>query len=138
MQVACLIWIMLSGKIILKLWKIQHHLHSKLPIAFETVQWMVTVFLTTLFTQDLLIQLLNFLLEINLVKKKKNCPNMYGNSKREILIILLIGILLWNRRNMFQDHESVIYAFLRSSLLPEQTLMFCSFVLVIMLVFFSR
>ena len=55
-------------------------------------------------------------------EKTLNCPSMYGNWKRKILIILLIGILLWKRRNMFVDLESVIYAFVRSSLFQEQIL----------------
>ena len=47
-------------------------------------------------------------------------------AERDRLIILLIGIFLWNRRNMFVDIESVIHAFVRSSLLQQQILMFCS------------
>ena len=119
---------MSSGNIILKLWKIQHHLPPKLAIAVEKqiVLWMVTVFLNALFTRHLLVQLLInvtmvlvkilsknvtiiilVLLEINLVKRTLNCSITYGNWKRKILITLLIGILLWNRRNMFVDLESV-------------------------------
>ena len=137
---------MSSGNIILKLWKIQHHLPPKLAIAVEkqTVLWTVTDFLTALFTKHLVVQLLiniavvlvkilsknvtttiNVLLEINLVESMLNCPSMYRNWKREILIILLIGILLWNGRNMFVDLESVIYVFVRSSSLQELILMFC-------------
>ena len=51
------------------------------------------------------------LLEINLIKRTLNYPSTYGNWKRKILIILLIETLLWNRRNMFVDLESVIYEF---------------------------
>ena len=58
----------------------------------------------------------------NLVKRTLNCPSTYENWKRKILIILLIRILLWNRRNMFVDLESVIYSFVRSSLFQEQIL----------------
>ena len=50
-------------------------------------------------------------LEINLIKRTLNYPSTYGNWKRKILIILLIETLLWNRRNMFVDLESVIYEF---------------------------
>ena len=72
-----------------------------------------------------LFSLIHVFLEINIVKRTLNCPSMYGNWKRKILIIiLLIGILLWKRRNnMFVDLESVIYV--RNSLLQEQILMFC-------------
>ena len=50
-------------------------------------------------------------LEINLIKRTLNYPSTYGNWKRKILITLLIETLLWNRRNMFVDLESVIYEF---------------------------
>ena len=50
-------------------------------------------------------------LERNLIKRTLNYPSTYGNWKRKILIILLIETLLWNRRNMFVDLESVIYEF---------------------------
>ena len=107
--------------------------------------WMVTIFLNALLTKYLLIQLLinitlvlvktlsknvrisiNPLLEINLVIKTLNCPSMYRNWKREILIILLIWVLLWNSRNMFGNHENVIYAIVRRSSFLGQILMFCS------------
>ena len=55
-----------------------------------------------------------------------NFPSRYGNWKRKIRIILLIGILLRKLRNIFVDIETVIYVFVRSSLLQEQVLMFCS------------
>ena len=88
---------MSSENIILKL---LHHLPSKLAIVFEkqTVLWMVTVFLSSLFTKHLLIQLLinitmvlvkilsknvtitiNVLLKVNLVKITLNCVSIYGN-----------------------------------------------------------
>ena len=103
------------GSIILRLSKIQHHLPPKLAIPTEeqTVLWMVTVFLDTLFTKYLFVQLLiniimvlvkilsknvtitiNVLLEINLVKGIPNYTRMDGSGKREIIIALLIGILL--------------------------------------------
>ena len=68
------------------------------------------------------------LLQLNysLVKRILNCPSIYGNWKREMLIVLLIGSLLWNRRNLFVNLKSMIYAFVRSSLLQEQIQMFCS------------
>ena len=137
---------MSSVNIILKLWKIQHHLPPKLAIVVkkQIVLWMTTVFVNDLFRKHLLVQLLVnitmelvkilsknisitiiVILEINLVKRILNCSSTYGNWKRKILIISLIGILLWNRRNMFVDLESVIYAFVRSSLFQEQILMFC-------------
>ena len=108
---------------------------------------MVTVFLNVndLFTKHLLVQLLInitiilvkilaknvtiiiiVLFEINLVKKRLNCPSTYGIWKRKIPFISLIAILTWNPRNMFVDLESVIYAFARSSLFQEQILMFFS------------
>ena len=106
----------------------------------------ITVFLNALFTKHLLLQLLinifmvlvkilsknvtittiNVLLEKNVLKRTLNYPSMYGNWKKEMLIILLIGILLWNRRIMFVDHESVIYALVWRCLLQEQILMFFS------------
>ena len=111
----------------------------------QTVLWMVNVFLSALFKKHLLVQLLinitmvlvkilsknvtitiTILLEINLVKRTLNCPSIYGNWKRKIWIILLIGILLRKHRNKVVDVESVIYIFLRNSLLQEQILMFCS------------
>ena len=69
---------------------------------------------------------INIPLEMNLVKRILNCTSMYGNWKREILIILLIAILLWNRRNIFLGLKSGINAFVKSFLLQEQILMFCS------------
>ena len=69
---------------------------------------------------------INALLEINLVIKTLNCSSMYRNWKREILIILLIWVLLWNSRNMFGNHENVIYAIVRRSSFLGQILMFCS------------
>ena len=129
---------MSSEDIILKLWKIQHQLPSKLAIAVEkqTVLWLVTVFLSALITKHLLIQLLihitmvlvkilskndtitiNVLLVTNLVKRTLICLSMYGIWKRKIWIIFSIGTLLWNHRNMFADNESVIYIFVSVSLL---------------------
>ena len=69
---------------------------------------------------------INVLLEINLVIKTLNCPSMYRNRKRKILIILLIWILLWNSRNMFGIHENVTYAIVKRSPFLGQILMFCS------------
>ena len=139
---------MSSRNIIIKLRKTQHHLPPKLATAVEkqTVLWMINVFLNALFTKHLLLQLLiiifmvlvkilsknvtittiNVLLEKNLLKRTLNYPSMYGNWKKELLIILLIGILLWNRRIMFVDYESVISALVWSCLLQEQILMFFS------------
>ena len=117
---------MSSQNIVLKLWKILHHLPSKPTITVEkqTVLWMETVSLSVLFTKDLLIQwLINIttvivkallknvrltmqvILEISLVKRILNRLSMYENWKRKILIILLTEILLWNRRNMFVDYK---------------------------------
>ena len=145
--VVCLTWTMSSGNIILKLWKTQHHVPPKRAIAVEReiALWMATIFLNALFTMHLLVQplikitmvlvkilsknvaiIMIVLLEINLVKRTLNCPSKYGNWKRKILIILVIGILLWNRRNMFVALESVLYVFVSSSLFQEQILMFCS------------
>ena len=69
---------------------------------------------------------INVLLEINLVERTLNCPSTYGNWKRKMLTILLIGILLRKHRNMFVDLGSAIYEFVRSSVLLGQNLMFCS------------
>ena len=92
----------------------------------QTILWMVTAFLNTLLTKDLL-QLpininmvlvktlsknvtitMNVLSEINLVKSILNFPSMYRNGKTETFIILLIWLLLWNLWNMFVDLESII------------------------------
>ena len=85
-------------------------LTSKLAVVIEkqTVLWMVTVFLSALFTKHLLIQLLinitmvlvkilsknvtitiNVLLEINLLKRTLNCLCIYGNWKMKILFYQL-------------------------------------------------
>ena len=119
--------------------------HQKLAVTVEKqiAVWMVTLFQNGLFTKHLLVQLLInitmifvkilskdvtiiiiVLLEINLVKKTLNYHSTYGNWKRKILFILLIGILTRNCRNMFVDLKSVIYAFVRSSLFQEHILMF--------------
>ena len=60
---------------------------------------------------------IHVLVEINLVKKTLNFLSMYGNWKRNILIISLIGMMPWNHRNMFVDCKSMIYAFVGSSFL---------------------
>ena len=96
-------WKMSSGSI-LRLWKIQNHLPPKRAIANEkqTVLWMVTVFLNTLFTKHLLAQLLiniamilmkilsknititiNALSEVNFVERILNYSSIYRNWKRE-------------------------------------------------------
>ena len=138
---------MSSGNIILKLWKIKHHLPPKLICCQKTDCPMDgnCHSLNALFKKHLLVQLLinitmvlvkifsknvtitrNIYLQINLVKRTLNCPSMYGIWKRKIRIILLIRILLRKRRNMFVNFESLIYVFVRNSLLQEQILMFCS------------
>ena len=78
----------------------------------QTIVWMVTAFLNTLLTKDLLqlpmnitmvlVKILsqnititmNVLLEINLVKSILSCPSIYRNGKTETFIILLIWLLL--------------------------------------------
>ena len=138
---------MSSANIILKLWKILHHLPSKPTITVEkqTVLWMETVSLSVLCTKDLLIQWLinittvfvkallknvtltmHVILEISLVKRILNRLSMCENWKRKILIILLTEILLWNRRNMFVDYENVIFAIVGSSLFQEYIKLLCS------------
>ena len=57
-------------------------------------------------------------------REKNTELSKYVWELKEKDVILLIGILLWNRTNMFLDPESVIYAFVRSSLLQEQILMY--------------
>ena len=67
-------------------------------------------------------------LTIKLQYREKNIElskYLWELKEREILIVLLIGSLLWNCRNMFVNLKSMIYAFVRSSLLQEQILMFC-------------
>ena len=109
----------------------------------ECLIYKVTIFLNVLFTKLLLRWLLmnivmvlvktlsknvtittNVFLEMYIMKRTLNSPNMYRNRERERhthrerdrdreterqrdrerLIILLIGKLLWNRRNMSSDH----------------------------------
>ena len=129
------------GNIILKLWKIQYLLPPKIIVEKQAVLWMVTLFLNALFTKHLLVQLLinitmvlvkilsnnvtitiNVLLEIYLVRRTLNCPSMYGNWKREILIILLIGICyeiveicLWISKLWFIHLWEALYCKSRSS-----------------------
>ena len=62
----------------------------------------ITMVLLKILLKNLTITI-NFLLEINLVKRTLNCFSMYGNWKRKLLIVLSIFILLWNQRYMFED-----------------------------------
>ena len=115
------------------------HQNLLLPPKKQTVLWKVTVFLNALFTKHLLVQLLlyiaivlvkilskDFTKTINILLEKNTELSKYVLKLKERDIILLIGILLWNRKNMFVDLESVICAFVRSSSFQEQILMFCS------------
>ena len=53
----------------------------------------ITMVLVKILSKNVAITI-NVLSEINLVKRTLNCPSTYGNRKKKILIILLIGILL--------------------------------------------
>lgn len=57
---------------------------------------------------------IHVLLKMNLVKKALNCLSIYG-TERESFIFSLIGIFLCNHRNMFLDHESVIFLFVSAA-----------------------
>ena len=97
----------------------------------QTVLWMVTVFLNALFSKHLLVQLLINITMVLVKILSKNVTEHWIIRVRmgietKILVILLIGILLGNRRKLFVDLESVIYVFVSSSLFQEQILMFCS------------
>ena len=137
----------MSSGSILRLWKIQNHLPPKRAIANEkqTVLWMVTVFLNTLFTKHLLAQLLiyiamilmkilsknititiNALSEVNFVERILNYSSIYRNWKRERYQLFYWLGYCYEIAEMFVDLENVVDAFERRPLLQVQILIFFS------------